>query len=214
MFTPTFERTGRVLLAAVLFGLAGCETSGLGTAASRTTVNVAGDAITVIAPTGFCVDNKSTSVDRTGAFVLMSDCDLLSGQPASRTDIVGAALTASISNGGLGGEGDDPVQSLADLQEFVDTGEGKALLSRSGQSNGVRILSTMQHGDVLFVLVEDRGRQPIAGVEQQFWRAFLELGDRLVVLSVLEFEGAGVSSQDGLNLLSSLASSLQRANGA
>ena len=41
------------------------------------------------------------------------------------------------------------------------------------------------------MLVEDRGPQPIAGIDRQFWRAFLEVNGRMAALSVLGFEGAG-----------------------
>jgi len=196
---------------AALLGLAACDAPVPGGTASRTTVDVAGRALTVAAPAGFCIDRASTAVSDAGAFVLMSDCALLGGGGAPS---VGAAMTASISTGGLGGEGDDPVQSLTDLAEFVASGEGRALLGRSGQPGAVRILASQQQGDVLYVLVEDRGRQPIAGIDRRFWRAFLEVDDHMVVLSVLGFEGAGVDPQQGLDLLAGLAAAMQAANGA
>ena len=65
---------------------------------------------------------------------------------------------------------------------------------------------------MLYVLVEDRGRQPIAGIDRQFWRAFLEVNGRMTVLSVLGFEGAGVAPQQGLDQLAALAAAIQRAN--
>ena len=46
---------------------------------SRTKVNVAGQAVTIAAPPGFCIDAESTTVNADGAFVLMSDCALLGG---------------------------------------------------------------------------------------------------------------------------------------
>ena len=58
----------------------------------------------------------------------------------------------------------------------------------------MRILTTQLQGGVLYVLVEDRGAQPIAGIDRQFWRAFLEVNGRLVALSVLGFEGAGLGA--------------------
>lgn len=194
--------------------LAGCDPALMGGGGpSRATVNVAGEPIVVAGPPGFCIDRETLNVSDFGAFALMSDCALLGSTTRSATT-PGAALTASISSGGLGGEGDDPVQSLADLAAFVQTGEGRALLGRSGSSQGVRILATQQRGEVLYVLVEDRGPQPIAGVEPQFWRAFLEVKDRMAVLSVLGFEGAGLDPQSGLDLLATFVAALQRANPA
>ena len=66
---------------------------------------------------------------------------------------------------------------------------------------------------MLYVLVEDRGPQPIAGIDRQFWRAFLEVRGRMTVLSVLGFDGAGVGAQEGLNQLAALAASIKAANG-
>ena len=174
-------------------------------------MNVAGQALTIAAPSGFCIDGDSTATSDAGAFVLMSDCALLGG---GGTPAVPAAMTASISTGGLGGEGDDPVQSLADLAEFVGSGEGRALLGRSGGSGAVRVLATQQHGEVLYVLVEDRGPQPIPGVERRFWRAFLEVDGHIVALSVLGFEDSGLDAQEGLDLVAALAAATRAANGA
>lgn len=201
------------LAPAIFLALAACETTGFGPAPSRVSLRVSGEAVNIVAPAGFCVDSESTSVDANGAFVLLGDCQLFNPAGPTRGNVVGAALTASISSGGLGGENDAPVQTIADLKQFVGTREGRALLGRSGDSQNVSILSTTERDGVFYVHVEDRGTQPVAGVEPQFWRAFLELGDRFVVLSVLEFQGAGVSSQESLNLIASLATSLKRSNG-
>jgi hypothetical protein len=211
---PTCDAARATGMAAAALTLAACQPTGLAGTPTSAAVNVAGRAIGVAAPPGFCIDGASSSITRAGAFVLMSDCAALGVPGAARGPAAGTALTASISTGGLGGEGDDPLQSLADLEEFAVTPEGLALLGRSGTSQGVRILDTQQSGGVLYVLVEDRGPQPIAGAEPRFWRAFLELDGHLTVLSVLGFEGAGVDGQSGLNLLASLAAALRQANPA
>ena len=125
---------------------------------------------------------------------------------------MGAALTAAVSTGAIGGEGDDPVQSLEDLGSSRQAPEGRALLGRSGRSDGVSILATRQRDGVLYLLVEDRGSQPIAGLDRRFWRAFLEVNGRMTALSVLGFEGAGVDAQQGLNHLAAFAAAIQRAN--
>ena len=76
----------------------------------------------------------------------------------------------------------------------------------------MRIVNTQLSGGVLYVLVEDRGAQPIAGIERQFWRAFLEVNGRLVALSMLGFQGAGPDPQAALNQLAALARATQAAN--
>ncbi len=209
MSTPTSERLrGPAALAAALLALAGCEPASIGGAPGRASVNVGGQAIVVAAPPGFCIDGASTSVTAEGAFVLVSDCGLLGNAARAATPPVAAALTASISPTGLGAEG----RSLADLERFAASPDGRAALGRSGRGDRVRILATETRGDVLYVLVEDGGPQPIAGVERRFWRAFLEVDGRIAALSVLGFEGSGVDAQQGLAHLSRFAEALKAAN--
>ena len=73
------------------------------------------------------------------------------------------------------------------------------------------MLAEQRAEGALFVLVEDRGPQPIAGLDRRFWRAFLEVNDRMTVLSVLGFDG-GVDAQAGLQQLAALASAIRGAN--
>jgi hypothetical protein len=204
-------RISEAVALAALGLLAACDPATMGTAPSRTNVTVAGRSVTVAAPPGFCVDAASTAVSAEGAFVLMSDCALL-GAAASSRPPVAAALTASISTGGLAGEG-DAADTLEDLQDFAATSDGRALLGRSGRPERVRILASQVRNGVLYVLVEDRGPMPVAGIDRRFWRAFLEVNGRMAVLSELGFGDAGADPQQGLNQLAALARSIQAANG-
>ncbi len=185
-----------------------------GSSPSRAKVTVAGQAVVIAAPPGYCVDAPSTRVTTEGAFVLMSDCTLLGLAKGSKAP-VGAALTASVSAGGLGGEGDDEAATLDDLQHYLDTADGRALVGRSGRSDNVRILSKQLKGGVLYVLVEDRSRQqPIAGIDPRFWRAFLEVKGRMTVLTMIGFEGTGPGLQAGLDELVTAAAAIRAANPA
>jgi hypothetical protein len=209
-------RAGVLALAGLL--VAGCDPAAMaamsGTGSpSRAKVTVAGRSVVIAAPPGFCVDQPSTTMTNAGAFVLMSDCALLDHRSGRRTP-VGAALTASVSSGGLGGEGDDEAATLDDLEGFLDTADGRALVGRSGRADRVRILSKQREGEVLYVLVEDRGRQPIAGIDPRFWRAFLEVNGRMTVLSVIGFEGSGPGLQDALDQLAAAAAAIRAANPA
>lgn len=196
----------RAAVLALLLG--GCAAGLSGTAPDRTTVTVAGRNVTVAAPPGFCVDERSTSLGPAGAFVLVSDCALL-GAPATEPP-VGAVMTASVSAAPL--EGETPAQSLAALESFVQTAAGRAMLGRSGEGGRIRVLASQQRGDALYLYVEDRGAQPVADIEPRFWRAFLDVGGRLTALSLLAFEDAGVSPQQALDLLAGFADATTRAN--
>lgn len=206
------SRLGALALGIAGLALAACDPATLAASGnpSRAEVTVAGRSVTIATPPGLCIDGKSTTVNADGAFLLISDCGLLGARGADTR--IPAALTASVSSGGLGGEGDDEAATLDDLEAFIATRDGLALLGRSGQDGRVRALATLRRGDVLYVLVEDRGAQPVAGIEREFWRAFLEVNGRITVLSVLNFEGSGLGAQASLDQLSALARTIQAAN--
>lgn len=206
-------RTSSALAAAALALLAACDPAAMG-GSNSATVAVAGRSVQVVAPASFCVDPGSTNVSASGAFVMVSDCVLLGGRGAEGDgEPIGAVMTASISAGGLAASG-ARAQSLAEIARFAGTTEGRAVLGRSGRGESVRILATRTRNDVLYMLIEDRGPQPLAGIEPRFWRAFLEVQGQMTVLSVLGFEGAGVGPTQGLAYLQAFADAVQRANPA
>jgi hypothetical protein len=209
-------------LAAFLL-LAGCEQPGVsGSTPTQTTVTAGNQKVRILAPAGFCVDPRSTSVTSTGAFVLVSDCALI-GAPAARAAAapqaapeaarppVGAALTASVSPTGLGDAG-AATRSLPDLAAYLRTPEGLVLAGRSGQNRGVRVLESTERDGVLYLYVEDRGPQPIAGLDPRFWRAFFEVNGRLTAVSGLGFAGAGLDKRSAFNLVAAFVRSIKAAN--
>ncbi len=210
---PISERrlTGLAAAATLMLAAGGLSSAAWAGPANSTKVNVDGQAVTIVAPPGFCVDAKSTTTTTAGAFVLMSDCTLLGAAKTGKPPI-GAALTASVSNGGIAGEGDSETGTLDDLEDFAATADGRAVLGRSGQAGQVRVLSKVKSDDVLYLLIEDRGKLPVAGIERTFWRAFLDVNGRMVALSELGFEGAGLDRQAALNHLGALAAAIRAAN--
>jgi len=191
--------------ALALSALAACDPSAMATGStSRQTVSVAGREVTVAAPSGLCIDAPSTRVEPLGAFLLLKDC--------GATAATGLAMTASVSSHGLGGSGPATEATLASLRRYLDTPQGRAMAGRSGRAGGVRIVADQVSGDVLFVLVEDRGPQPIAGLDRQFWRAILEVNGRMTVLSALGF--GPVPPDEELTALAAFASSIRAANPA
>ena len=205
MDAPRSKRLGPVACLVALL-VAGCDPATMAAGSpSRQKVTVAGQVVTIAAPPGHCIDTTSTRIDPAGAFVLMNDCG---GTGAARPPR--ASLTASVSSGGLTGEGDAAAGSLAELRDFVTTPDGLALVGRSGRARGVRVLDEKLTNGVLFVLVEDSGPQPIAGLDRRFWRAFLEVNGRMTVLSVLGF--GSLDPQEGLDEIAALASAIRAAN--
>jgi hypothetical protein len=214
MSMPTSRRTA--LLVAAALGLAACA-EGFGPGAGvaldapdRARVTVAGEPIAIAAPRGFCVDEDSTTSGARGAFVMVSDCGLL-GEAGGTTPPIGAVMTASISaNPDLVAEGGET--TLDDLEAFLATSRGRATVSRSGDGGATRILQTTRSGDVLYVLVEDRGPSPLPGVEARFWRAFMTVNGRMAALSIQGFDGASPGPEAALRHLAAFAASLRAVN--
>lgn len=221
-------RISEIAAIAALPLLAACAGLGIsGSAPNQTTVTAGGQRVTILAPAGFCIDRSSTSVTSAGAFVLVSDCQLLS--PSRATDPtgvgaaanvaqgerepIGAALTASLSPTGLG-EAGPATNSLSDLARYARTPEGLAMIGRGGRSQGVRLLESAERDGVLYLHVEDRGPGPIPGLEPRYWRAFFEVNGRLTAVSQLGFAGSGIDRQSGLNLVSAFVQAIRAANPA
>lgn len=205
-----FARGALCLVALAM--LAACDPSLLpGASPSRARFDVGGATVTIAAPRGWCIDTSTARKSADGAFVLLTDCALL-GKPAIVEGRKGAALTASISDGSLlAHEGD--ADTLSEFEAFAASRDGREVLGRSGQPDRVRIRATRESGGVYYVLVEDRGRLPIAGLDRQFWRAFLDVNGRTVALSSLGFTGES-DAQASLNELAALARAIQAANPA
>lgn len=200
-------RAAGLVLAAL--ALAGCATGVQMTAPNRANVSVGGGTIAIAAPAGFCIDEAAIATDTNGAFALLTDCGLL-GQAGGRTPPVAAMMTASIS------ASPEPVASASapidELEAFLETPRGRAVLGRSGRAEATRILQSTRRGDVLYVLVEDRGSSPLPGVEPRFWRAFMTVGGRLAALTIQNFEGAGPDLQESVRHLAGFAAALRAAN--
>ncbi len=202
MSTPTSRAALAVAAAGIL---AACDPSAVPGTSDRASVVVGGRAFTVAAPPGFCVDPESTNTSASGAFVMVADCGLL--VPAEGdSGAVGAVMTASISAAALDG-------SLAEVARFGETAEGRALLSRSGRGDRARVVAQRTRGDQIYLLIEDRGPQPLAGVESRFWRGFLEVDGRMTVISFLGFEGADIDPGEALGHLYGFADAIAAANG-
>lgn len=202
--------SGRALLClGLLTAVAACDPSLLPGSQSRAQFNVGGTPVAVAAPPGWCIDSSSLRRSTDSAFALLTGCAPLGGAGAE-AGRQGVALTASISDGTLA-QPESGADGLSELRAFAATREGRSALGRSGQPGQVRILATETNGGVYYVLVEDRGTPPVAGLDTQFWRAFLDVKGRAVALSTLGFTGES-DAQSSLNELAALARSIQAAN--
>lgn len=178
-----------------------CATS-LG-GADRADLRVEGARITVVAPSGLCVDPQSLDVRRAGGFLLISDCALFAEAPGPVEGLNGV-ISVAISTGGL-------PESLEELEAFL-TGPARVALGVSGRGEDVTILATRQRPDTLAIKVRDAGPLPVPGTSDTFWRILFPAGPRLVTAVLTPFEGAPLSDAAALGLLDDLVRNTQAAN--
>ncbi|MBB5515474.1 hypothetical protein FHS89_001486 [Rubricella aquisinus] len=161
--------------------------------------------VAVGTPRGFCLDPSSIQATEAGATVVLGDCAkvapdvTLADFPASFSPAplygdaaeirapVAALLTVSIAPNGLL-EGIPDGDRLDVLERAVHQPEAGAVLARGVEAGPVRVRQTRQLGNALYVLgEEDRATTP-AGASPRFWRAFTEENDRMVVLTISDYE--------------------------
>lgn len=214
MSTPIFDLSGRAALVAACLLLAGCDTAWLAgrvgdAAPAPTHATVTSDQIIVTGPEGFCVDPTAT-LDQTGTgFVLLGNCAAIANSRRAAQPTTPAILTATISERlGENRLADD----LDQLDDFFRSSEGMALISRSGDPAAVVVLDTAKMDEVFLLHVIDRSDSAITGVQQNYWRAYLDIGPRIATLSVLALEDRSLSRNESLATLQSFVQAVQQAN--
>jgi hypothetical protein len=187
-----------------LLALAACE-GGLSFGAPAS-VAVAGGAVTVAGPAGYCVDSRLSRTGGTEAFVVLGSCAAFS-PVAARPEGTPAVLTATVS-----AEPAAPPEP-GDLERFLRSPQGRAAISRTGRAETVEILSTRREQGVLLLHIRDEG----AGAEgpatdSAYWRAVFGLNGRLVTATVLAFADRPLSPDQGFRLLDAFVDRLKAAN--
>lgn len=163
--------------------------------------------VKVTPPPGYCVSPGGTEA----GVVLMGSCAGMNGRPSGRR-VPAAILTATI-----GPEGSAVPVDGAALQAFFGSTAGRAALSRDGRAATVQVLETAVVADagrgLAFILrVRDSAPFPGGRATEEYWRALLPLGDRMVTLTVLGLAAQPMEPAAGLALLRDFIASMRRAN--
>jgi len=190
--------------------LASCMSLGVGGDAASRSVQVTADAVTIAGPRGFCVDPDSTRNEGDTGFVLLGNCAVISERARARQPDIPAVLTAAVAARST--DGNSLTETLDELDAFFRSDDGRALLSRSGDVDSVTILETRSAGDMFLLHARDTSSGAVAGVSQDYWRAYLDLGPRLATLSVLALADQNVSDEDALATLIAFAEAVRAAN--
>lgn len=212
----TRRRTSLMGIAPILFGLvlAGCNggPGGLGLGGADTAPRqalVTTDRLIIGGPEGWCIDQTATRDAGTTAFVLLGNCAAISNSRRAPQPAVPAVLTAAISAPSDTGTIGD---SMSDLDNFFRSEEGRRLLSRAQDADTVEVLETQQDGELFLLHARDTSATSIPGVQQDYWRAYLDLGARIATLSVLGLQDREVRDDQALLVLRNFAAHVRSAN--
>lgn len=172
---------------------------------------------------GSCIARDSIEVSRTLAFLVVSDCVIertepLAPQSAEAIEIELPAafpgvITVSVSGAPMDEDAGRGRPAAEDLRAFLQTPEGRAQLGRGGDAAAVEIAESRIVGETLYVLISDRGAGASPLLAPEFWRAFAEVNDRMVLATVSGFRDRPMSSETMLRKLASQVSALRAANG-
>ncbi|MCE5973695.1 hypothetical protein LZA78_09405 [Sinirhodobacter sp. WL0062] len=203
---PVGPLVRRALWAGALLLAACVEPTGGVRAVSK--VAVAGGAVTLSAPYGFCVDPRSTREGATGSFVLFGNCAAISGNPQAPKPPARALLSASV-----GPQSPQPVaENFAQIEAFFRSEAGRAALARSGKAVDVEILSARIRDKALMMKLRDRSASRGTPVAETYWRAVTGLGGRITALSVMPLAQSGLSDDEQLALLRDFVARTKSAN--
>jgi hypothetical protein len=204
-------RTRLGLNAILTLSLSACVPSGTGGAATRA-MAVAGGAVTVAGPQGYCIDGGASRDGASGAFVLLGSCASLTGSRAAGQPLRPAILTASASPSSGGGA--EFTSALPGLAQFFQSAAGRTALSRTGQAETVKVERVSAAGGVLYIRLSDSAVAREQGVDATYWRALLAIGDQIVTLSVLSPRQGPLSSAEQRAVLDKFVARMRASNGA
>jgi len=180
----------------------------------------------VLAPApGFCFSADGFDTRDTGAFAVIADCVAETDPRKVGTTGAGEAVlelppsfpglvTVAIAGEAMFPETAGKPAALRELRDFLGSAPGLAMLGRNGSGRSVDIRETRAIGDALYVKVIDTDEAALPLLAPEFWRAFIEINRRLVVVTASGFRNRPVDSGTLLAVLASQVDALRRANAA
>ena len=227
--------------ALAVLALAGCETPGesgleaeiarqnyergfavIEASAERAVFSARGQRIVVEPPQGYCLDEGSVVVTRHAAFALVAECmqdrraELENGAAAGRAveielpRVFPGILTVSVSGEPAYGS---EAGAFDAFEEMLGTTAGLKLLGRSSRSAPGTITATRRIGGALYVLIEEPAAADAPILAPRFWRAFMNISGRLVMVTVSSFSDRPMAEDAMMGFLAQQMTRLRRANG-
>jgi hypothetical protein len=143
------------------------------------------------------------------AFVLLGNCAAISASRRADQPEVPVVLTAAISEASDTGS---IAESIAELDAYFRSEVGRTVLSRTQDAGTVTVIATIAEPDMFLLHASDTSAGAMEGVSDDYWRAYLDLGERIATLSVFALEDRGVTAEDGLGALRAFAATMRQAN--
>jgi len=190
----------RLALACAALALAGCEPSGGGFSFLSgpagpvvTRAELLDGAVVVATPAGYCIDKSATRAE--AGFAVEASCALVArGGAAPRYD---GLITIQV------GDAESAIVTGQEktLRNFLKSDEGKQLLAGNGPIRGLSVGRTGIWGHVVEVYLNSAPQGGFEGFQPVEWRAFLDLGGRLVTVRLRGYDRAPLSFEQGQTLL-------------
>ena len=209
MFTWTSKG---LIAAAALMALAACQVTDPAPVSRfsdppPTRMGVANGQVIVAGPRGFCID-REVSRDARGAAALtvLSSCRGLGAGMFGPAPPHPAVLTAAVAPEG---RQIDVEAAAAGLGAYFLSDRGRAALSRSGRAATVQVQEHFAEDGAYLLYLADSTPFSWGAVQPDYWRALLQVGGRMVTVSVLAVPEVPLSRDLGLALLRDFISALR-----
>lgn len=166
--------------------------------------------VRIAAPRGYCISES----DAAAGIVLIGTCAGMKGAARSPRSAPPAILTATVGPGGSAIVIDG---NESELSAFFTSPQGHRALSRSGRASSVVVLETAvlpdaRNGPAFLLRARDIAPFPGGRATDDYWRALMPVGDRMITLTVLGLQAAPLDRDTGLGLLRDFVTSMRRAN--
>ena len=202
---------GRISFAGAVIALAGCSAGlqlpslpKLASSAGTPTAPLLGGAFMAASMDGYCVDPNGSRPKK--GFAIMAPCSILGVDDSPLT--IHAVVTLQVGDTGSAIVSQDP----AAFSDYLNRPNGPLLLSRSGDAETVNVRAVFQQGDYVTVYFVDEAPAVIDGLQESEWRAFVDIGGRLVTVAVRGLDEVPLSEQSGALMLRQSVNAVVEAN--
>lgn len=178
---------------------------------AKTSVTVSSKQVVITGPEGFCVDESSSHIDSEPAFVLMGNCAAISQKSNAKQPAVKALLTASVAD--RSNEETPLLTQMDDLDQFFRSEQGRTALSQDADPSKVEVLNSFRLDGTYYIHARDKSEAATPGTSDEFWRAYFDVTDRLVSVSVIGFESQPLKPDESLRTLRSFTNEIKMSNG-